>query len=543
MYKIIADIMQRGKMNNQNLSQSPNKKLNINLGANLLEILTTGMYKNSEVIFREYIQNACDSIDNARNQGILKPNDGTVEIEINQNERTITISDDATGISAHDFPIIMSSIASSDKKLGEAKGFRGIGRLCGLAYCEEAVFSTSAKGETTKSIMRCNAHLMKDKLNENLENDNHMPLNELLSDIFDFSVEKGEKKDSHWFSVKLIGINETNKTLLNTDQVSKYISAVAPVPYPNIFLFRNKIYEHAAMLNYKLDEYIIRVNGEQVFKNYRTRFNTSKGEDEIFDVSFKDFYDDNNKLIAWSWIGLSHFKAVIDQKCQMANIRLRKENIQIGDSNTLQGLFSEDRGTKYFIGEIHATSKDLIPNSQRDYFIENDEKQTFETGLRTYFALLNKLYHEGSNLNSAYAKETEYAKKQEDFDAKLNKNEFVDQNEKKKATEELESAEKKANTARKTIEKKKQLARKDPDSPLSEVVIHITEDHEKKQKRIVAKERPNNKKKGSGYRSDNLTSLSRSERKLVSKIYGIILSELDRDMADNLIKKIEENLK
>lgn len=32
-------------------------------GANILENLTTGMYKDSKVIYREYIQNACDQID------------------------------------------------------------------------------------------------------------------------------------------------------------------------------------------------------------------------------------------------------------------------------------------------------------------------------------------------------------------------------------------------------------------------------------------------------------------------------------------------
>ena len=40
-------------------------------GANILENLTTGMYKDSKVSYREYIQNACDQIDKAVEQGIL----------------------------------------------------------------------------------------------------------------------------------------------------------------------------------------------------------------------------------------------------------------------------------------------------------------------------------------------------------------------------------------------------------------------------------------------------------------------------------------
>ena len=46
----------------------------------------------------------------------------------------------------------------------------------------------------------------------------------------------------------------------------------------------------------------------------------------------------------------------------MRGLRLRKENIQIGDDDALQKLFKEDRGHHYFIGEVFAISKDLIPN-------------------------------------------------------------------------------------------------------------------------------------------------------------------------------------
>lgn len=35
------------------------------VGKNILDNLTTGMYKDSRVIYREYVQNACDQIDKA----------------------------------------------------------------------------------------------------------------------------------------------------------------------------------------------------------------------------------------------------------------------------------------------------------------------------------------------------------------------------------------------------------------------------------------------------------------------------------------------
>lgn len=73
---------------------------------------------------------------------------------LDTDKRTISIEDNATGICAADFEKTLADIANSDKKLGEDKGFRGIGRLCGLAYCKELVFTSTAEGENIISIMR-----------------------------------------------------------------------------------------------------------------------------------------------------------------------------------------------------------------------------------------------------------------------------------------------------------------------------------------------------------------------------------------------------
>lgn len=49
-------------------------------GANILENVTSGMYKNSQIIFREYIQNACDALDAAISQKILAAGEGRIDI-------------------------------------------------------------------------------------------------------------------------------------------------------------------------------------------------------------------------------------------------------------------------------------------------------------------------------------------------------------------------------------------------------------------------------------------------------------------------------
>ena len=90
-------------------------------GANILESLTTGMYQDSKIIYREYIQNACDQIDKAIEEGILKSEEGCIRIWMDHEKRTIIIEDNATGIPFSSFIQSLGNIADSDKQVDENK--------------------------------------------------------------------------------------------------------------------------------------------------------------------------------------------------------------------------------------------------------------------------------------------------------------------------------------------------------------------------------------------------------------------------------------
>ena len=217
-----------------------------------------------------------------------------------------------------------------------------------------------------------------------------------------------ENINEHFFRVEMFDV--TNSDLLNVDEVRNYLSFVAPVAYDDKFPFRKKIYAHADALGFTITEYKIIVNDKSLSKEYEATFQTRMGTDKIFNVAFKDFYDADGNLIAWSWIGLSTFKGVINPTKKNPNrmryIRLRQKNIQIGDEKVFQNqnrnLFSEDRGVTYFIGEVHAVDPNLRPNSRRDYFEENDAYKTLEDALKKYFAELTELYRHASNVRSAF---------------------------------------------------------------------------------------------------------------------------------------------
>lgn len=217
------------------------------IGKNILENLTTGMYADSKVIYREYVQNACDQIDKAVELGIIDREQAEVFISIKEDERFISVEDNATGVKEADFVAQLGDIANSDKKIGVDKGFRGIGRLCGLAYCKTLVFSTSYRGETKGSKMIFDAKKMREMLSS--------PVKYTVDDILNaiVSTEKfPEEQEKHYFKVEMIDINHENTDLLDKQLVSDYLSFVAPVPYVSSFYHRDAIYKHAASCISKL---------------------------------------------------------------------------------------------------------------------------------------------------------------------------------------------------------------------------------------------------------------------------------------------------
>ena len=518
-------------------------------GANILENLTTGMYKDSKVSYREYIQNACDQIDKAVSLGILSSiESGKIEIWLSEDDRTISIEDNATGIKQSEFESTLANIADSKKQIGEDKGFRGIGRLCGLAYCRELVFTSTAKGENIISEMRCNAQKMRDLLNRNI-NGEKFTASEVLHEIYNFkyTTVKGIEND-HWFKVELIDVNDENTDLLDFSQVKNYLSFTAPVPYKNTFIYQSEIYKHAKEVEYRLDEYNIKLNGEDVFKNYQTDFKTSKGDDSVFGVEFKDFRDENGNLIMWLWFGLSKFKAIISKECEMRGLRLRKENIQIGNEDALQKLFKEDRGQHYFIGEVFAVSKDLIPNSQRDYFNENSMRAWFEKEIRRYFKdALYKVYYGGSKANSSFRAIDDYEKKISEHQEKTNSNDYIDKEDVTKATEAIKKAHSEAERAQKEIDKIKKGDNSEANRVLQRVVKRIEDERKTEDRKPIAINKPiidiPVPAKKTSHRTDKLSRCNKNERKLIGKIYSIIKNSVDENTAETLINKIEEEFK
>jgi len=63
------------------------------VGKNVLESLTTGMYSDTRIIYREYIQNATDAIDKAVKESVLDNDENLIEVLINSRKKEVSIRD------------------------------------------------------------------------------------------------------------------------------------------------------------------------------------------------------------------------------------------------------------------------------------------------------------------------------------------------------------------------------------------------------------------------------------------------------------------
>jgi len=349
---------------------------NIVVGKHTLESLTTGMYSDAKIIYREYIQNSVDSIMDAINHNIIKKENAKINIGINNKKSKIIIKDNGTGIPKNQAIKTLLDIGNSNKNLKKSNGFRGIGRLAGLGYCDGLTFATSYKGEKCESRITFDAK----KLNKLLIPGNYKDytLLNVIEKVTKYK-EKKAKREKHYFKVILKNVKNYDD-ILDFNRVEKYLSQIAPVYFDSQnFSYFEQIKQKFKEENLNLDEFnIILSNEEQeekIYKAFADNFISNRKQkikDSIRDISIEYIKDKDDDIIAFMWYSISNFLGTIVDK-RKKGIRLRKGNFQIGDRFVLNKMFKEDRFNGWFQGEVYVFDENLIPNARRDDFEKNKE--------------------------------------------------------------------------------------------------------------------------------------------------------------------------
>ncbi len=349
------------------------------VGKNILTILTIGMYRDPRMIYREYIQNSADQIDeltpDEQNDGLRR----VIDIHIDSEKRNVTIKDVATGIPAALFEERLLNVADSHKDPSKNKGFRGIGRLAGLSYCKKLIFEASAQGEKIVSRLEMDCEKLRLILHDVK---NRATASEVISAISTVTQhKKTEPSYACWFTVKLEGVDRSiGGDLLDVDKVKDFISQIAPVPFSKVkFSLNKKIYAYAEEKGYKIEEYTVRVNGEVITKPYKDDIRDKDGRviEKLSDVVFTDITY-HGDVLAWAWAAPCTIGCqLVGSQNRERGIRLRKANIQVGFHDFLNEYFSEARSNGYMIGEVHVLSKRILPNGDRNGLEVSPEASAF----------------------------------------------------------------------------------------------------------------------------------------------------------------------
>jgi hypothetical protein len=352
--------------------------MDISIGKYTLESLTSGMYLEPLSLYKEYIQNAVDSLDEAVEAGLLQKEDGQVLISVDRENRQIVIEDNGVGVRSGDRSILLN-IGISEKTLANRRGFRGIGRLVGLGYSREMIFETSFVGESaaTGIVFDCD-HLSNMLVPGRYDS---YDLLATLRNVTDIQLSR-ESKEAHYFKVTLNGADENT---LDRERIINYLSQVAPLPYnPAQFSFGQEIAAAFTKQGLTLDSYNIYIKFDhedeyrQLYKLYADTFLIDKKrdlQDKITGIVVQDITDQSGNRIALLWHGNSNLIGSIANN-DLKGLRLRKGNIQIGERSTLNSIFKEERFNGWFQGELFVLDNLIIPNARRDGFEKNSNYDT-----------------------------------------------------------------------------------------------------------------------------------------------------------------------
>ena len=494
-------------------------------GKFLLEILTRGMYSNPMHVYREYIQNSSDSIDKAIEAGILQSADAEIHISIDEKGRSIIIRDNGLGIPLNITRIKLMNVGVSDKDGITERGFRGIGRLGGLAYAEKVQFVTSAIGDSTRTIMTCDCIRMQQLLQKS--NNETSDIMETFKAISAFE-EQPEDSNEHYFEVRLLGVPHESG-LLDEDDVIRYLSETAPIDFDSQqFPQARKIRDHFSEKGFPITCYkILRgARKKPIYKLYSRSLSTgkqgrTKAKDYVRDVEFIYKEASDGKPLYIGWLAITDFSGVISDE-SVQGIRFRKGNILVGSGTTFANFFPSEghNANRMFAGEIHVLHDELVPNSQRDDFEPSTAYNEMRKSLSEWAGMINRKYRRGtSEATSALRNLTKLNEEQKELEGKIDSGAITSDEKREQIAERLEKIARTREKEEKTV--RKAMERGTFDDERKETVEKALSQTEAATKKVTAL---NTKIVNAGYatKNDLPSSYSRDERKLYQRIISII---------------------
>ena len=340
------------------------------VGKDVLELLSSSMYVNPLSIFREYVQNAADAIDDAVAVGLLASiDDGLIEINLDHIDRRVIVRDNGKGLSNGEFPTRMLSFGASEKRGTDARGLRGVGRLSGLGYVQRLVFRSRAKSDPSVMEAAWDGRVVKRML---ASTDSDIDLETIVRESITVKRIDPEGYPAHFFEVELHKPRRiANDKLLNETEIEFFLAQVCPCPFSPDFSHGQEIIKLLGPHGRAGKSYAININGSDtpIYRPYRdaVAYSDTKtgslGKLKSFEIESID-----GDAAAFGWLIHHDYQGAIPVSQGVRGLRARVGNIQVGHDRLFSKIFPEERFCSWTIGEVHVLDARVVPNGRRDEF-------------------------------------------------------------------------------------------------------------------------------------------------------------------------------
>lgn len=347
------------------------KLTKFDIGAEIISILTKGMYPNPYDAVREYIQNAIDA----------KSKD--VQVKVRNN--TLVIQDNGSGMNI-DILRKAVRVGVSDKKPGKDVGFMGIGIYSAFHLCDKLeILSHGSDGLPNKLTM--NFGTMKalleqqkqQRLNSEISGDELLDLQSILEDHIEIT-DNGDihvnEFPSRGTRIKLSNIDSFFYTeLVKFDDLADYLSQVVPLHFDREkFTWAKEIETEIAQIcnshnaHFEIINLSLQINArtETLYRPYKDSDFHKKGIIPLKPI----FYEIKDSDTFWgvAWGCLNDDRKVVETR----NIRgfvMKKQGFSIGTRESLVKHFLKGHTIfDRYVGEIIVTNDKLLPNASRNDF-------------------------------------------------------------------------------------------------------------------------------------------------------------------------------
>ncbi len=373
-------------------------------GRTMLETITVALYENPIILFREYVQNSLDAHNRAKADGKSAIRDLHVAIDIDEQNKTIVIKDNGYGIATYKlFEERMLGIGSSQKAADRTQyiGFRGIGRMSGLAFCSKLIFRN--KVANSNKIHEC----VWDggKYRKILDKGTGGDLQSIIKEIVTIKENPADRNTEaqHYFEVTLELFSDEIKEMMADDNFKEKLSRMLPLEYKKNFRGAKKIVtRYNTFMNEDLKRFMISVkyDGEKLFKAYDDTFILDSGI-VFWEVRGKKKRDgslgDKIGLLWFTFEG--HLRA--QDNDEYYGILTRSKNVLMGVNDTFAQVADANKqyvttfremaqGLRGIYGELLINAQHLSDNARRDWFQPDEHSRVLNNVITDFMRRLHQ---------------------------------------------------------------------------------------------------------------------------------------------------------